>query len=205
MTDVFKKLVGVNVGEKIEKKGKFSYLSWSWAWQEVKGKYPDATFEVHDDVVYPDGTREVRVSVTIEGLTHMMWLPVMNHTNNAISNPNARDVSDARMRCLVKAIALHGLGLYIYAGEDIPQATQPQKPTPKPQQKETQELPDQQKAIEWCKALIAKYDAAPTLKALHDIDRDTPDEHLNALKQDYPKLHARLIQRFTEKENSYEQ
>ena len=204
MTDVFKKLVGVNVGEKIEKKGKFSYLSWSWAWQEVKGKYPDATFEVHDDVVYPDGTREVRVSVTIEGLTHMMWLPVMNNTNNAISNPNARDVSDARMRCLVKAIALHGLGLYIYAGEDIPQATQPQKPVPKPQQKETQALPDQQKAIDWCKALIAKYDAAPTLKALHDIDRDTPDEHLNALKQDYPKLHARLIQRFTEKENSYE-
>ena len=205
MTDVFKKLVGVNVGEKIEKKGKFSYLSWSWAWQEVKNKYPDASFEVHDDVVYPDGTREVRVSVTIEGLTHMMWLPVMNHTNNAISNPNARDVSDARMRCLVKAIALHGLGLYIYAGEDIPQATQPQKPAPKAQQKETQALPDQQKAIEWCKALIAKYDAAPTLKALHDIDRDTPDEHLNALKQDYPKLHARLIQRFTEKENSYEQ
>ena len=204
MTDVFKKLVGVNVGEKIEKKGKFSYLSWSWAWQEVKGKYPDATFEVHDDVVYPDGTREVRVSVTIEGLTHMMWLPVMNNTNNAISNPNARDVSDARMRCLVKAIALHGLGLYIYAGEDIPQATQPQKPAPKLQQKETQALPDQQKAIDWCKALIAKYDAAPTLKALHDIDRDTPDEHLNALKQDYPKLHARLIQRFTEKENSYE-
>ncbi len=204
MTDVFKKLVGVNVGEKIEKKGRFSYLSWSWAWQEVKGKYPDATFEVHDDVVYPDGTREVRVSVTIEGLTHMMWLPVMNNTNNAISNPNARDVSDARMRCLVKAIALHGLGLYIYAGEDIPQATQPQKPAQKLQQKETQALPDQQKAIDWCKALIAKYDAAPTLKALHDIDRDTPDEHLNALKQDYPKLHARLIQRFTEKENSYE-
>lgn len=204
MTDVFKKLVGVNVGEKIEKKGRFSYLSWSWAWQEVKGKYPDATFEVHDDVVYPDGTREVRVSVTIEGLTHMMWLPVMNHTNNAISNPNARDVSDARMRCLVKAIALHGLGLYIYAGEDIPQATQPQKPAQKLQQKETQALPDQQKAIDWCKALIAKYDAAPTLKALHDIDRNTPDEHLNALKQDYPKLHARLIQRFTEKENSYE-
>ena len=92
MTDVFKKLVGVNVGDKIEKKGRFSYLSWSWAWQEVKNKYPDASFEVHDDVVYPDGTREVRVSVTIEGLTHMMWLPVMNNTNNAISNPNARDV-----------------------------------------------------------------------------------------------------------------
>ena len=203
MTDVFKKLVGVNVGDKIEKKGRFSYLSWSWAWQEVKNKYPDASFEVHDDVVYQDGTREVRVSVTIEGLTHMMWLPVMNNTNNAISNPNARDVSDARMRCLVKAIALHGLGLYIYAGEDIPQASAPQKPAPK--QKETKVLSDKEQAIAWCQSLIAQYNKAPTLKALHDIDRNTPDEHLNALKQDYPKLHSRLIQRFTEKENSYEQ
>mgnify|MGYP003111944936 CR=1 FL=1 len=203
MTDVFKKLVGVNVGDKIEKKGRFSYLSWSWAWQEVKNKYPDASFEVHDDVLYPDGTREVRVSVTIEGLTHMMWLPVMNNTTNAISNPNARDVSDARMRCLVKAIALHGLGLYIYAGEDIPQASAPQKPAPK--QKETKVLSDKEQAIAWCQSLIAQYNKAPTLKALHDIDRNTPDEHLNALKQDYPKLHSRLIQRFTEKENSYEQ
>ena len=203
MTDVFKKLVGINVGDKIEKKGRFSYLSWSWAWQEVKNKYPDASFEVHDDVLYPDGTREVRVSVTIEGLRHMMWLPVMNNTNNAISNPNARDVSDARMRCLVKAIALHGLGLYIYAGEDIPQASAPQKPAPK--QKETKVLSDKEQAIAWCQSLIAQYNKAPTLKALHDIDRNTPDEHLNALKQDYPKLHSRLIQRFTEKENSYEQ
>ena len=203
MTDVFKKLVGVNVGDKIEKKGKFSYLSWSYAWQEVKNNYPNATFEVHDDVLYPDGTIEVRVSVTIEGLTHMMWLPVMNNTNNAISNPNARDVSDARMRCLVKAIALHGLGLYIYAGEDIPQVTEQQKPASK--QKETKVLSDKEQAIAWCQSLIAQYNNAPTLKALHDIDRNTPDEHLNALKQDYPKLHSRLIQRFTEKENSYEQ
>ena len=135
MTDVFKKLVGVNVGDKIEKKGRISYLSWSYAWQEDKNNYPNATFEVHDDVLYPDGTREVRVSVTILEITHMMWLPVMNNTNNAISNPNARDVSDARMRCLVKAIALHGLGLYIYAGEDIPQVTEQQKPASK--QKET--------------------------------------------------------------------
>ena len=103
------------------------------------------------------------------------------------------------------SLGLHG-GSYASSFEiDVAQHNDKalkEKPAPKPQQKET--LPDQQKAIEWCKALIAKYDAAPTLKALHDIDRNTPDEHLNALKQDYPKLHARLIQRFTEKENSYE-
>ncbi len=103
-------------------------MSWSWAWQEVKERYPDATFKVHEDVVYPDNTVEVRVSVTIEGLTHMMWLPVMNNQNKAIQNPNARDISDARMRCWVKAIALHGLGLYIYAGEGVPQADHQEQP-----------------------------------------------------------------------------
>jgi len=128
MKNVWKDLVKIDVGDKIEKKGRFSYLSWSWAWQEVKERYPDATFEVHEDVVYPDNTVEVRVSVTIEGLTHMMWLPVMNNSNKAIQNPNARDISDARMRCWVKAIALHGLGLYIYAGEGVPQADNQEQP-----------------------------------------------------------------------------
>ena len=128
MKNVWKDLVKIDVGDKIEKKGRFSYLSWSWAWQEVKERYPDATFKVHEDVVYPDNTVEVRVSVTIEGLTHMMWLPVMNNQNKAIQNPNARDISDARMRCWVKAIALHGLGLYIYAGEGVPQADHQEQP-----------------------------------------------------------------------------
>ena len=118
------------VTEKIERKwykdkqGKpysLSYLSWAWAWGEVKRFYPDASYTVHDDIIYPNDTVEVRVSVTIEGQQHMMWLPVMDFKNNSKPSPTSREISDARMRCLVKAIAMHGLGHYIYAGEDLPE------------------------------------------------------------------------------------
>ena len=98
-----------------------SYLSWAWAWGEVKNSYPDASYEVHDNVTYPDNTVEVRVSVTIKGQTHMMWLPVMDFKNDAKKNPTSKDISDSRMRCLAKAIAMHGLGHYVYAGEDVPE------------------------------------------------------------------------------------
>ncbi len=118
------------VTEKIEKKwykdksGKpysLSYLSWAWAWGEVKKFYPEATYTIHEDIIYPNNTVEVRVSVTIEGQEHMMWLPVMDFKNNSKASPTSREISDARMRCLVKAIAMHGLGHYIYAGEDLPE------------------------------------------------------------------------------------
>ena len=119
------------VTEKIEKKwykdksGKpysLSYLSWAWAWGEVKKFYPEATYTIHEDIIYPNNTVEVRVSVTIEGQEHMMWLPVMDFKNNSKASPTSREISDARMRCLVKAIAMHGLGHYIYAGEDLPES-----------------------------------------------------------------------------------
>ena len=118
------------VTEKIEKKwykdksGKpysLSYLSWAWAWGEVKKFYPEAIYTIHEDIIYPNNTVEVRVSVTIEGQEHMMWLPVMDFKNNSKASPTSREISDARMRCLVKAIAMHGLGHYIYAGEDLPE------------------------------------------------------------------------------------
>ena len=108
----------------ISNKGKpysLSYISWSWAWGELKKSYPDASYEVHDNITYPDNTVEVRVSVTIKEQTHMMWLPVMDFNNNAKKNPTSKDISDSRMRCLAKAIAMHGLGHYVYAGEDVPE------------------------------------------------------------------------------------
>lgn len=97
------------------------YISWAWAWGEVKNSYPDASYEVHDNITYPDNTVEVRVSVTIKGQTHMMWLPVMDYKNDAKKNPTSKDISDSRMRCFAKAIAMHGLGHYVYAGEDLPE------------------------------------------------------------------------------------
>jgi len=124
MTNVFAKLYPVNVNDHTEKKGRFTYLSWSHAWTEVCKHFPNsASYHFHDDLVYPDGTREVRCTVTIEGMSHMMWLPVMDNNNRAIKNPDARAISDTRMRCFVKAIAMHGLGLYIYRGEGIPEDT----------------------------------------------------------------------------------
>lgn len=130
MNKIWKTLSEVNVNKDKERKGRFDYLSWADAWKHVQQNTDSATYELHDDVVYPDNSREVRCSVTIDGISHMMWLAVMDNNNRAIKNPDARAVNDARMRCLVKAIAMHGLGLYIYAGEDLPDVTA-QQPAPK--------------------------------------------------------------------------
>ena len=124
----------IDCSEHVEKKGKFSYLAWTWAWAMVKERYPYAEYRLVDDTVYPDGTMEVRVEVSVptqfdagnhklvfNTLTHTMWLPVLNHQNKAIANPNAFDINTSRMRCLVKCLAMFGLGHYIYAGESTPQ------------------------------------------------------------------------------------
>ena len=123
---VFKTLSAIDCGSHIEKKGNLSYLSWTWAWGILMEHFPSSSFVFHDDAVLPDGSVMVSCTVTVECTGRTMWLPVMDHKNNAIKNPDSRKISDARMRCLVKAIALHGLGLYIYAGEDLPQAVKEQ-------------------------------------------------------------------------------
>ena len=85
--------------------------------------YPDSTYEYDAPEKMMNDTAEVNVAVTVQGVTHSMWLPVMDNRNKSIVNPTTRDVSDARMRCLVKCIAMFGLGIYIYAGEDLPEST----------------------------------------------------------------------------------
>ena len=128
--EVWETLSKVDCSEHIEKKMNLSYLSWAWAWGVLMEHYADAqiTFQaftdqdgiMRDAMFYPDGSASVHVTVSIGDLARSMWLPVMDYKNNAISNPSARQISDAKMRCLVKAIALFGLGHYIYAGEDLP-------------------------------------------------------------------------------------
>ena len=134
MNKIWKTLSGLNVNDDKEKKGRFDYLSWADAWKHVQNNVEDATYELLEDLVYPDNTREVRCSVTINGVTHTMWLAVMDNMNRAIKNPDAQAINKARMRCLVKAIAMHGLGLYIYQGEDLPDELD-EKPQKKPQKK----------------------------------------------------------------------
>jgi len=127
---VFKTLADVDCSNHIEKKGKFSYVSWAWAWALVKQNYPDATFEKHvfndnQDNPLPfmrdtKGYTYVQTSVTIEGVTLTETFPVTDNRNQAIQHPNAFEVNTALQRCLVKTLAFHGLGLSIYAGEDLP-------------------------------------------------------------------------------------
>lgn len=122
MSSAWAKLSAIDCSGKIEKRGSLSYLSWAWAWGMLLSNYPDSQHECLPDDRHEDGTVMVNCAVTVNGITRKMWLPVMDNRNNAITNPNARQISDARMRCLAKCIAMHGLGHYIYAGEDLPDA-----------------------------------------------------------------------------------
>lgn len=123
-------LLKLNVNEHVEKKQNLSYLSWAWAWAEALKADPAASFEVktfkHDEyteVPYMgvNGTAMVWVTVTLFGKPMTCFLPVMDHRNKPITNPDAFQVNTAIMRCMTKGLALHGLGLYIYAGEDLPE------------------------------------------------------------------------------------
>jgi hypothetical protein len=134
-------LLKINVNDHTERKNGLTYLSWAWAWAEVLKIDPQATWVTH--TYGPQGSEEpcmrvgksamVHVSVTIKGLRRECMLPVMDHRNKAIPEPDAFQVNTAIMRCLAKAIAMHGLGLYIYAGEDLPENDD--KPEPKPEAK----------------------------------------------------------------------
>lgn len=131
-------LLKLNVNEHVEKKQNLSYLSWAWAWAEALKADPAATFEVktfrhavkdtYQEFPYMDvnGTAMVWVTVTMFGKPMTCFLPVMNHRNQPIQNPDSFQVNTAIMRCMTKGLALHGLGLYIYAGEDLPQGDEPE-------------------------------------------------------------------------------
>ena len=125
---VFITLNAVNCNQHTEKKNGLTYLSWAWAWQEVKKAYPTAAYTIYENekgwFYFTDGrTCWVKTGVTIEGIEHIEYLPVMDFRNNSIpaDKVTSMDVNKAIQRSLTKACARHGLGLYIYAGEDLPQ------------------------------------------------------------------------------------
>ncbi|MBQ2287884.1 MAG: DUF1071 domain-containing protein [Lachnospiraceae bacterium] len=178
MATVFDELNAINVNDKTEKKKsgstELTYLSWTWAWAEVKKRFPEAHYEIvmHDGLpyVYDENTGYmVFTNVTIDGITHMMWLPVMDGANKAMKNQpytystkyngektvdaaTMFDVNKTIMRCLVKNLAMFGLGLYIYAGEDLPEV----------------EVEEQKTAQEVAKKKLEKIDSVQ-LNALKEI------------------------------------
>lgn len=125
---VFETLNAVNVNEHTEKKNNLTYLSWAWAWAEVKKRFPSAFYTIYENEAgwcyHTDGrTCWVKTGVTIEGLEHIEYLPVMDYKNASIpaERVTSFDVNKAIQRSLTKAVARHGLGLYVYAGEDLPE------------------------------------------------------------------------------------
>jgi len=128
LKSVWQTLSAINCNEHTSKKGQFTYLSWTWAWSILMEHYPEASFVNHyTDTGYPcfldvDGNAMVRVSVTIEGVTRTEDFAITDNRNNSIKDPSSSDVNTALKRCMVKCLAYFGLGHYIYAGEDLPQA-----------------------------------------------------------------------------------
>jgi hypothetical protein len=123
--EAIKKMLSTNVNEHTEKKNNLTYLSWAWAWSEALKADEDATYKVEmfGDKCFMDinGTAMVFVTVTMFRKQMTCQLPVMDYRNKAIPNPDAFAINTAIMRCMTKALSLHGLGLYIYAGEDLPE------------------------------------------------------------------------------------
>ena len=148
-TSVFESLNSINVNEKTEKKDNLTYLSWAWAWQEFQKVCPTATYEIlKNESGLPYFADEsgaiVYTQVTVDDITHEMWLPVMDGKNKAMKKEPYKyltkygektvqaytmfDINKAIMRCLTKNLAMFGLGIYIYAGEDLPEGYEPPAP-----------------------------------------------------------------------------
>ncbi len=139
-TNYFSRLNQINVSDHLEKKGGFSYLSWPYAVAQLRTADPTAFWDVRrfDGLPYlkTEAGYFVEVAVTMQGMTLSQIHPVLDGRNRPLAEPTAFDINTSIQRCLVKAIALHGLGLYVYAGEDLPEGEEPtaasQSPTPTP-------------------------------------------------------------------------
>lgn len=134
MENYFIELNNINVNEKTEQKNGLTYLSWAWAWGELKKRHPDANYKVYENeqgwCYFTDGhTAWVKTSVTVNAIEHIEYLPIMDNRNKSIplEQITSFEVNKSIQRSLTKAVARHGLGLYIYAGEDLPDGVEPKK------------------------------------------------------------------------------
>lgn len=166
--NVFNILNAINCNEHTEKKNGLTYLSWAWAWAKVKSNYPDAYYTIYEREnsipYFTDGKScWVKTGVTINGLEHIEYLPIMDFRNNSIplEKISSMDMNKAIQRSLTKACARHGLGLYIYAGEDLPE-------------EENQEREQEHK------------DALAN--AIAEINGSTTVEQLSAIYSKYPEM-----------------
>ena len=211
-------LLKVNVNDHTEKKNGLTYLSWAWA--KVLEADPQANYEVkmfpHMDnpnltLPYMDlgGSCFVWVAVTIHGKAMTVQLPVMDYRNKCIPAPNAFDINTSIMRCLVKGIAMHGLGLYIYAGEDLPMLddAHPVEEAAKPEPvKAKPEISAQERADDelFVDAMIQYTSLSGSVKDLNSYWKSNQGQ-LDKLKVTSPDLYEKLRNTFSELKKSFTQ
>lgn len=179
----FTELNKIDVSDKVEKKNGLSYLSWAYAWGELKKRHADATYTVYENAqgfnYHTDGrTAWVKTGVTVNGLEYIEYLPIMDYRNNSIplEKITSFDVNKAIQRSLTKAISRHGLGLYIYAGEDLPETDEATPPTP-----------TKARATSRGKA-TAKQAAAP-VEVADPVEVAAPSDNVRQKLVDYCKAH----------------
>jgi len=195
-------LLKINVNAHTEKKNGLTYLSWAWAWAEVLKADPTATFHVEqfNGMPYMDvnGTGMVWVTVNMLGNSHTCMLPVMDYRNKPIQHPDAFQVNTAIMRCLVKAIALHGLGIYIYAGEDLPEEDNAVSSPVVQAQKATKHAEDA--SALFAEKMIEYADQAWHVQSVNDLSGywKANQERLDDLKKDFPDMYESVKNHFTE-------
>ena len=192
---VFETLNSINVNDKTETiragQRQLTYLSWAWAWSEVKKNYPNSTYTIYENAdglnYHHDGmTAWVKTGVTIEGVEHIEYLPVMNNYNKSIplAEITSFNVNSSIQRSLTKAIARHGLGLYIYAGEDLPESSEPEQTTPEMKIKLLKGDDNWDKVLGYIQATKSKIqfeDILNTFKTKYQISNATK----NALEKAY--------------------
>jgi hypothetical protein len=191
MDNSFARLNQINVSEHIERKGDFAYLSWPYAVAQLRLADPAASWEVRrfDGLPYlrTETGYFVEVAVTVEGITLSQIHPVLDSKNRPLAEPTAFDINTSIQRCLVKSIALHGLGLYIYAGEDLPNGEEVPKPTVTPIQGQRTITPAQ---LRYLKRLITEAKSSDqtildyfNLDRLEDLPMKEFDRALKALRR----------------------
>jgi hypothetical protein len=205
-------LLKINVNDHTEKKNGLTYLSWAWAWAEALKADPTATFDVQlfDGKPYMDvnGTGMVWVTVTMFGQPRFCMLPVMNHRNQPIQNPDAFQVNTAIMRCMTKTLALHGLGLYIYAGEDLPESDEKDAPTPvvtapktEPKADPTLDNSDASRQL-FADGMIEYTTHCTTVAGLNSYWKSNQLQ-LDSLKVSHPDLYQGVLTKFTNLKKSF--
>ena len=211
-SSIWQTLSKIDVSKHVEKKNGLSYLSWAWAWGVLMEKFPHAEYSFSQPEVHLDGTVTVHCDVMIGQCRRSMWLPVMDYKNNSIKNPDSRKVSDTKMRCLVKCLAMYGLGHYIYAGEDTPASDDKEAVIDDPQPAQEVEQPKKKSAVKQGPNDIPTEEGAAEVvgKLLEFANKFCADEAglvgfwkenkklIDILDSNYPKQYEVLKQGFTQ-------